>query len=445
LRRSLGNDAASFQLLAEAMTVEVIYVVYVTSLMLTISPLVHILLRKRLSRYFAYFVATSSFVCLNLLGSISPKVLGTEPSLDLHLALLAIAFALFLLYLAIDAVAPRPAAASVAPRLLDSARDNRFALGCYVALLLTISLVGSVAFYLTISPPLLFAFELFGRWDALTTKRVAITLSRPYHWYALAIFEIPLFTVILLNVLRHIQGPRRARWSFVFWLVAPVAAVASVLILQKQNVLYVLASFLLVLMVFRNRLPVWPLTAFAVGGAVAVALLYLVLWGPEGAGGIPASIAHRVFEAAPWSSAAAFALFPAEMPFLQGTSVINFFQMFEYEQVNVALLIYPRVYGDASGQSPLPAVIEMYANHGWPGIGVGIVVAVGFVFGASILSWSKDVWTFSLAIYLAIKAVFIWLVPFWFGALEPTLLVLVLFLFVTFRTVRALTGGSRLP
>lgn len=430
--------------LVKAVTVVAIHAVYVTSLLLTVSPLLHIIVRKRLSRHFAYFVATSSFLCLNLLGSISPRILGPEPSLGLHLAHVGIAFALFLLYFAIDAVAPRTPT-SVALRLLDSARDNRLALGCYVVLLLLVGLVGSVAFYLTISPPLLFEHELFGRREALTANRVAITFSRPYHWYALALFEIPLFTVILLNVLRHIPGPRRRMWALVFWLVTPVATVASVLLLQKQNVLYLLASLLLVLMVFRNRLPIRPLTAFAAGGATAVALLYLVLWGPGLIEGIPTAMTHRIFEAVPWSSAVAFDLFPGEIPFLEGTSFVNFFQMFEYEQVNPAKLVYPRIYGDMSGQAPLPAVTEMYANYGWSGIGIGIALAMGLIFLTSVLSWSSDVWSFSLAVYLAIKTVFIWLVPFWFGVLEATLVTLVFFLFASFRTVRALTGRNRRP
>ena len=421
------------------MTREVIYVVYGISLVLTVSPLLHILVRCKLSRYFVYFVATSSFVVLDLVGSISPNVLGEEPALDFHLALFCIAFALFLLYFAIDAMAPRQATAPLALRLLDSARETRLALACYIGFLLLVGLVGSIAFYLTISPPLLLQFDLLGSAGVLIGRRVEITLSRPYHWFALVLFEIPLFTVILLNVLRQIRGPWSGLWRWLFWLVAPVATVASVMILQKQNILYLLVSFLLVLIAFRNRVPVRPLVAIGLAGAVALWALYRIIFGPQFTQLIPSSIAHRFIEVAPWSSAIAFGLFPRELPFLEGTSFINFFQMFEYEQANPAKLIYPLLYGNDSGQAPLPAVTEMYVNYGWLGIGIGILLAMALVFLVSVLSWSKDVWSFGLAVYLTIKMVFIWLVPFWFGTLEATLVLLVLVLFATFRIVRVLT------
>ena len=419
-----------------------IYVVYAVSLVLTVSPLVHIVRRRTLSRYFTYFVVTASFVVLNLLGSISPNVLGEEPSPDLHLAHFCIALALFLLYFAIDAVADRRPPEPLAIRLLDSARDTRLALACCTLLLLLAGFFGSVAFYSTISSPLLFQFDLFGSAEALIGRRVEITLSRPFHWYALSLFEIPLFLLVLLNVLRKIRGPGWEFWRLAFWLVAPISVVASMLILQKQSVLYLLASIFLVVTVFRNRFPVRALTALALAGLIAVGLQYLVVTPAAYRMLIPGVMAHRIFEAAPWSSSVAFGLFPGELPLLEGASFPNFFQLFEYEQASAAKMIYPYLYGDFAGQAPLPAMIEMYANFGWPGIGIGIILTMGWVFVVSVLSWSKNVWLFCLAIYLTIKTVFIWLVPFWFGTFEATLFVLVLFLVAMFRTVRALTRGG---
>lgn len=431
------------------MTLVAIGTLYVTSVMLVLCPLVHILLRRGLSRYFVYFVATSSFLALNLLGSVLPRVLGPEPALDLHLAHSAIALALFLLYFAVDMLAPRGGAVAVALRLGGSARQHRRTLGFYVGFLFFAGLSGTLAFYLTQSSPLLFQFEIFGRWGALISRRMAIQLSRPFHWYGLAMFDIPLFIVILLNVLKRTPAPGQAKWRLVFWPVVALSLMASVLLLHKQHVLYLLASLPLVLMVFRNRLPVRLLTAFAVGGAAVGALLYFAFTGTRRIEEIPRLLPHRIFEVLPWGSAVAFELFPAGVPFLEGSSFINPLEVFEFEQVNTATLIHPRVYSAGRSPSwasvPLPAIIEMYVNYGWPGIGLGIVVAVGFIFVATLLSWSRDVWTFALSIYLAMKTLLLWQHPFWFGALEPTLIVLLVLLVISFRAAKALMVKASNP
>lgn len=427
-----------------------VYAIYSASVLLTVLPLVCILWGRSLQRDFAYFVATSSFLCLNLAGTISPSI-GRWRSLAYQLVFLLISASLFVLYLAICAVARGRRRVSLGRRLAWSLHRAQPLYRVYTGFLLMVSAFGMLIYFRTVSSPLVFRFDLYGRWDELVGKRIEMVQSRPFHWYVLAAVEIPLFLTILVSVVRALLrdslSPRQAvGWGALVWGVTLWSAAASVLFLNKQYVVYLLAALALVSLVFHNRPSTKALGLFVAGSAASLTLLYLPFRGlkeSESLQAIWATVGHRVFMAYPQASAIALDMFPKDVPYLDGRSFINYFDIFDFDPVDVASMIYPRMYGGGKGSAPVPAIFESYANFGWPGIVGSIVIVVAFVFGVTLMSWTRNAWVFALSVYLALKTILFWQAPLWYGALEGTLLVLVAFLFLSFETLRVAMAPGR--
>ena len=120
--------------------------------------------------------------------------------------------------------------------------------------------------------------------------------------------------------------------------------------------------------------------------------------------------------------------------------MINVFGAFNYEQVNLSELIYPYIYGELGGigSAPLPAVFESYANFGWLGVLLSFVVIALLAITITRLSWSRRPIPFALSVFISIKMITIWVAPFWFGILEPTIVFLVAFLFLSYLVMRYL-------
>jgi hypothetical protein len=134
-------------------------------------------------------------------------------------------------------------------------------------------------------------------------------------------------------------------------------------------------------------------------------------------------------------------LFPAEFPFLDGRSLPNFAHLFAYAQVDLSRFVYPYIYGDANGSSPVPALYEMYANFGWTGFAIGLFVVPTYIVALSLLSWRPDPVLNALAMLLLLYgAINLWTVPFWFGALDIPLLVVSAVLWASWQILIAAPG-----
>ena len=425
-----------------------VYAIYVASMVLAIIPLTHILARKRFQKYFVYFVASSGFLLLNLVGSISPNILDNYPSIEFHLILLANSAFLFLLYLSLPLLAGAASRRAVGANLIQSDKLSGRLYRHYIFALALLCICVVVIFSVVVAPPILFRFDLFGNWTALIEQRTELVLgSHKFHWFAIAFFDIPLFLVVLTSVMRFSYrmdtgNARVNKWRTQFWMVIPVSMLLSVSFLHKTFLIYIIAALALISFIMRNSLPVKSLLKYSVVTMVPLFLLYFVYMGfafeSSLFGYIGEMIFHRMFEVYPWGGAIAIDLFPEKIPFLYGRSITNISGVFNYEQVNLADLIYPYIYGELGGigSSPLPAIFESYANFGWLGILLSFAIIGLVVLTVTKLSWSRKPVTFALSVFLTIKIITIWQAPFWFGILEPTTILLVPFLYLTYLTTR---------
>lgn len=407
------------------LTLAAIVGMYAFSLLLVVWPLGRIILQRQLREYMTYFVATAGFLFLNLLGTSSPNVLSHR-SLTFHLTFLLLSLFLNLTFFVLQALTPRGMVPMV-QGLVESCRaTSRVARRTsWLLFWASAACVAAVARWFT--PPLYLQTELLGRWPELVERRVEIVLSGSFHWLSLGFFEIPLFIVILADVyrrtLRRARPAEGGRWTRMYALFIPVSFAFSVYFLNKQYAIYLLAAVALVSLVDQRHLRLRTLTMFGVGSLVVLILLYVAFVGLE-VQKILAVIGHRTFEVYPWSAAVTFDMFPKEEPFLLGRSILNPFGMFSYEFVNLADMTYPRIYGETSfGSAPVPAVFESYANFGFMGMAISALAIFWLIWAATLMSWSQNAFVFSLSVYWSLKLALLWQGPFWFGTLDPSLIV----------------------
>lgn len=420
------------------MTSSLIYPLYVVSLLFLIVPLGHILVSGQFRRYFVYFVAGSGFLFLNLAGIVSPNLTKQwELPIGFYLIYFVTALSFLLLYVLLRSLHRRWFRYS--SEHMEYAGKLR-PLKIMITLLLLTTAASIALCWFMLSPPLLFRWDLYGDWLGLAKARVDIVLSPKFHWFALPLFEIPLFLVVLaftvLHILKKDRSEQLNRWRYYAGFITVAACFCSLLMLNKQYIMYLLAAVLLCGMVFANRLPVLKISGYVVLLFSILYALYGVYTGVFDPRYIPAIIFHRIFEVYPWASSVAYHLFPGMYPFLHGKSVINLFGMFDYKIVSVADMIYPYIYESLDyGSAPLPALFENYVNWEWTGVILGIVVIYGIVIFITVLSWMNHLIHLAMSIYLTVKTILLWQAPFWFGTLEPTLLFFAVCLYVLYFVV----------
>lgn len=431
-----------------------IFFIYVVSVLLVILPLAHIVKTKQLQKYFVYSVAVVTFLGLNLLGSISPSILSYH-AVGYHLVFLTTALLLNLSYVGLELSTQHHAITPCAQRLQPSFFKNVALLKAYLVIGIFVILIGGIVFTLTISPPLFFRFDLFhdlglhhakamnlsektlnllGASGSLINERMRIVTLRPFHWLALCIFELPLFLVLLtavcyFTVRNTSQKLFIQAWLKIFICMTAIALITSVWILSKQYTTYLIFGFCLVIFLFKKYVDLKMFFYLSMGLFVFLMLSYALYDGGMNQNFfilLLPTLFHRIMEIYPWSGAVAYNIFPHHIPFLEGKSMINLFHLFHFEQVSVANIIYPKIYGMRGGSAPLPAIFESYANWGWMGVIAAECLIVLTICGVTWLSWSKNIWFFSLACYLTVKLILFWQAPLWFGVYEPTLIFFVL-------------------
>lgn len=263
----------------------------------------------------------------------------------------------------------------------------------------------------------------------LLESRISIVASRPFHWFALVAFELPLFLSILtlscafLSSSGGVSAQTQRKWYYYALAISMSSLIASFWILSKQYAMYLFAGLSLVIWIFQNRISIKSVLLFSTCTITTLFLLYFMYSGenPTIIYSIFPILFHRIFEVYPWTSAIVYNLFPQTYAYLDGRSMINFFHLFNYEPVSLANLVYEKLYHIKGGSAPVPALFENYANWGWLGIVIGEFIIMLTVFVISVLSWSKDIYLKAFSIYLSIKLILLWQAPFWYGTFEATL------------------------
>ncbi|MDO3412016.1 hypothetical protein QWJ34_19800 [Saccharibacillus sp. CPCC 101409] len=410
-----------------------VYALYTLSLLLTLIPLLLILLTKTIRLYFVYFIAVSGFLFLNLIGSLSSRI---EPKMPEYYAVyFFVSIIFFLFFLILVQIRRRFVKRTLSTEKASNTEFPGFRI--YVIILFTIACISVLLCSLLLSPPLLLRFDLYGQWNVLVDERVSIVLSPKFHWYALGMFEVPLFLVVLAfsayagRKRLQLNIPPRFRHG-IFSIVA-ASILFSLLLLNKQYVMYLFASLVFIVAIYSKRLPLVRIAIAVFGSFVLLMLLYIVYMGVDSLPYLSGIIIHRIFEVYPLAAAIMFRIFPAQHPFLDGTSVVNLFGLFPYTPVSVADMIYPYIYGNTGyGSAPLPALFENYANWGWAGIVWGTAIICGVILAGTLLSWTSNFFHFSVAVYIGVKTILFWQAPFWFGTLEPTLIFMIAMLYVLY-------------
>lgn len=431
---------------------------YFLSLFFSVTPLLHILYKQKLQLYFVFFITVASFTVLNVLGSTSANVLANKPNFGYYLIFLSMSFVFFVLYIILHGLQKKYKTLNFQERFSESLIEKSTIL-LMLKILFSISLGGMILFAIFKSPPFFLRKDLMltlsqlqythnflderlahmphpakiigALYNKLLIEREATIMSRPFHWFALSAFEIPLFLVIFSLVLylqAKIKGELQQKTYknlLVFFLC--FAGLASLWILSKQYITYLLAAAVMTIFIVKNSIQLRTLlimSAIVFGILFGLYSLYLATLLFNEMPSLMRTLWHRIVEIYPWSSAIAYNMFPAEMPFLQGHSMINLFHLFHFQPVSIANMIYQKIYGTTNGSAPLPALFENYANWSWLGVIAGEIIIGLVVAFFTFLSWSKNIYFFTLAIYASIKLVLFWQAPFWFGTLEPTLIFL---------------------
>jgi hypothetical protein len=400
----------------------------------------------------------ASFFVLNLLGSTTPNVLATHPDLGYHVIFLSMAMTFFGVYLLLYALEKKLSPKSFQMRFSKALTEKNHLFGM-MKILFLISILGMILFAIFKSPPFFLRGDLMmtlsqlqytrvfldeklahlphpamiigALYNKLLVERELTVMSRPFHWFALSAFEIPLFLVIFSQVIylkaKAQEHIRLKSYKNLFIFLLCFAAIASLWILSKQYIIYLLAAVVMTVFIVQNTIKlrtllVVSLVVFAI--LFGLYSLYLATLLFNEMPSLLRTLWHRIVEIYPWSSAIAYNIFPQEMPFLHGHSMINLFHLFNFEPVSVANMVYQKIYGTSNGSAPLPALFENYANWSWAGVIVGEFIIVCSVLFFTLLSWSKNIYFFVLSIYASIKLVLFWQAPFWFGALEPTFIFL---------------------
>jgi hypothetical protein len=427
------------------------------ALLFSVGPLVHILARHKFQTYSVYFVSVMGFLAFNVVGSLSRNILGRIDTPEFYLLLLVTSLALSGLYPVLIGLAARRTEqgglrplAPVAPAMAAGYRR-------YLWLLLAASLAGAALVFVAVAPPLILRFDLYGNTGELMIQRTHIVLeSGLFGWMSIFLFEIPAFLVALLALLRGLawarNDPQAATGLTRLLLVAlPISALLSVSYFHVTMLVNLVVELALVSVYVRGRIPMRLVARYAVPGTVLVVLMYVGKQGTKLTGDslrdLGALLAHRVFEVYAWGGATVTYLFPAQLDFLRGRSFINYFGLFDFEQVNVSTLVYPYIYGYTNGSSPVPAVYEGYANFGWAGALGVLAVMLVLIGGVSLLSWSNRPFDQALSIYLTVKTLLLWQVALWFGMLDLIMLVAVGMIWVGYRMVvpHTVRGFAALP
>ncbi|MDO3412026.1 hypothetical protein QWJ34_19850 [Saccharibacillus sp. CPCC 101409] len=409
-----------------------IVILYIITAALVAAPLLLILKRREFQQYFVYFIAASGFLFLNVIGSVSRNVTAYG-KLSFYIANLAIACAFAAFYPVIRHAASTRQWQTFERRF--SAIDlNTSWIRTYVRLLGTIAAVSLLLFFIFGALPLIFRFDLFGDWGLLIQARTAVVSLPGFYWISLGLFEIPLFLTIVLGMMRLLDRDRQSAeslyWRKFYRIVVFCSLLGSILYLNKQYLMYLLAAVLLVRTIADNRLSLKRLFSLAAAAFGSLFFLYWIYLGQAAVKFIAQTVFHRLFEVYAWGGAVAFWLFPEYISFLHGTSFVNPDHLFPYRQIRVDLLIYPFIYKDQGGNAPLAAIYENYVNFGWWGICIGIVLMLLAIWIITLLSWSPEPFYAWMAVYLSIKTLLLWQAPFWFGLFDPTLCVFLICLFI---------------
>lgn len=413
-----------------------IFVLYIASVLLQVLPLYHIVRTRKLQQYIVFAIASSGFLFLNLIGTISVQVTRYQ-LIGFHYANLVIAISFAVTYWILLNLKRSFAYLPLQQRFQTAKVDTHSFRNLFL-LLLAFHFASLLVFSAMGAQPLVFRFDLFGDWPALVQERIHIVQHPAFYWFSLGIFETPLFLTLLCTVLwlmeRNSLLPAKTSslpWKRYAIVVIVYSLLLSIIYLNKQYLIYLLAALVLTHIVMSNRLSPVRLSFFSAVSLLSLFILYKIYAGSVTLWSIAQIIAHRIFEVYAWAGAVAFHLYPQQMPFLHGTSIVNPRGIFPYRQVIVADLIYPYIYGDIGyGNAPLPAIYENYVNFGWWGIASGIVIVSTAIIALTLLSWTKDLFLFVVSLFLTIKTLLLWQAPFWFGFIEPTLATMIVFLLV---------------
>lgn len=429
-----------------------IYMLYVVNVALIGGIIFDILRKRTFSAHYVYFVAVSSFAVLNLLGSATGNIIATGQGLPLQTSLFATTVALAFLYPVLAALRSRNrASVALKASALETIRASQ-CLKVYVISLLLMAVAGVVTFSVIAMPPLLFRVDLYGQWTALIELRSEATFGgHKFHWFALVFFDVPLFATIVSSLCwwshDEFGQVREARaWRRLAVTATVLGGVLSVSFLHKTFFAYfVIGIFLTGAVLSGNVLRRGvKFGAFLISGASVLYLVYLG-FSQEALPYVAPLLIHRIFEVYPWAAAVTLELFQSQADYLGGTSFTNPSGLFPYEQVSLARMIFPHIYGSfKTGSAPAPSAYELYANCGWSGFVLGILVCVGYVLVMTRFSWSTKPVLVALSIFLTIKAISLWQTALWFGALQPPVILLVLMLWMFWVVLKSIMLENRL-
>lgn len=462
------------------------HLMFFISVILILVPLIYILKKKQFQVYFVYFVATSSFLIVNLLGSVSGNITGRYHQLGFSYIFLCTAVFFHVLFWVLQFF-PKPNACINRPwavRFLPSFNEYQYKLKKYVLGGVVFSFIAMCIFSLKVEPPFFLQYSLLKQGkpahllsevdsfnssvmkvtlpdgDKFTllkppamnyrgvnvashflSERMYIVAVRSFHWFALAAFDLPLLLLsLVLTINLTLKDGSLTKeyknWRKVLVWITIFTTVSSLWILSKDYLMYLIFTVYLIYVAYKNEIAFKNLSLVILISTVLLALLYR-LYGANLNFNYPivlgATLYHRLMEVYPWSAAVVYDLFPNKIPFLHGASVINMFHIFHRKTFFIATLTYWEIYGSHPGCAPVPAIFESYANWGWLGaIGTQLTIMLT-ILGISLLSWTEDIWLFSLACFLTIKLVKFWQAPLWYAMFEPTLMFFVIVMFVYYK------------
>jgi hypothetical protein len=393
--------------------------------------LVHAAQRARIASMFPFVVVTGSFLVLNVVGSFSDNISAFAAD-RYYWMLFSEGMTVVVAYGLCLKLLPIRHTAQLLAESAERAASQTTGLRLLIGSLLGLSIVALLVAALTVGKPLVLDSAVFGNLSLLVARRTEIVFgSGIFQWLSIGLYELPLLCVILTFYLVALNGVCRPALPRPFGLLAAttlvVASALALSFLHKMPLAYVLAGAACGILVGRGSVGRRVLIGVPVAGFILMATLYGLFEGwllsSRGWDLLTKVLWHRIFEAYAWTGALAASIFPEHANFLDGRSVLNPGGMFQVDQFDLSRYLYPFIYGAAEGSAPAPSAMEMYANFGWTGFVVSLLIIGGALVALCRLFVSACPVNRSIGIYLSLKLSLVWQAAFWFGALEPTLVI----------------------
>jgi hypothetical protein len=277
--------------------------------------------------------------------------------------------------------------------------------------------------YFRVGPPMFLNSTLVGNMSAFVDARTERLFDTEEGRYVYALGqEFAVLACIGLGFRKGFSQTSAKALSPRKWTTAITLALCVAIsgyYLQKSRLAYLILAYFfpqIFFAGFKVRRLIKPVAVFCL---LMVGYYWLLLAsGQDQLLRISSQIIHRAFLIVPATSIEVLRIFPEIKHFYGGATMPDWFGLVGHHPVDISKEVYPYLYGDFRGTSPVPSIFSMYANYGGAGILASVVLNGVLTLFCSLLLSRREVWIVIFGLLLMFKLPRIWQTEYWFGILD---------------------------